>query len=62
MPKYEYVCNKCENVTLVERKISEYNVPPEEGCSECGSKDIYRSVSRGTTFNLKGGGWFSDGY
>jgi putative FmdB family regulatory protein len=62
MPTYEYICNKCEAVTEVERKIRDYNVPPEEGCKECGSKDIYRGVSTGTSFNLKGSGWFKDGY
>ena len=31
-------------------------------CPECGSNTLRRVFSRGTTFILKGGGWFADGY
>jgi predicted nucleic acid-binding Zn ribbon protein len=35
--------------------------PPPAACPECGAGPLARLVSR-TTFQLKGGGWYSDLY
>ncbi|MBI5070664.1 MAG: zinc ribbon domain-containing protein [Deltaproteobacteria bacterium] len=58
MPIYEYLCESCE--TLTER-IQKVGDPGPTKCPECGSRKIAKLVSR-TTFQLKGGGWYSDLY
>jgi predicted nucleic acid-binding Zn ribbon protein len=40
------------------QKVSD---PPPASCPECGGGPLARIVSR-TTFQLKGGGWYSDLY
>ena len=60
MPIYEYECTevKCKEVTekLVKMSEADDKVP----CKTCGEK-TEKKVSR-TSFQLKGGGWESDGY
>jgi len=57
MPIYEYECEKCHEVMEISQKISE---PPKTTCPKCsGSLKKLISVS---SFMLKGGGWYSDGY
>ena len=58
MPIYEYACEKCGELTEVLAKVSD---PPPSKCPQCGSKKMQRVVSR-TSFQLKGGGWYSDLY
>lgn len=58
MPIYEYGCEKCGTVTEVIAKVSD---PAPAKCPSCGSKKIERIVSR-SSFQLKGGGWYADGY
>jgi len=57
MPIYEYECQECRKVVEVWQNISE---EPMTSCPECsgGMKKLISSSS----FQLKGGGWFSDGY
>ncbi len=57
MPMYEYECPVCENVLEVQQKMSD---DPLKTCSVCGG-EVKKLVSR-STFHLKGGGWYSDGY
>jgi putative FmdB family regulatory protein len=58
VPIYEYVCEACGRLTEVMQRMSD---PPPEACPECGSPKLARIVSR-TSFQLKGGGWYSDLY
>lgn len=58
MPIYEYLCESCETLTERMQKIGD---PAPSRCPECGSRKIAKLVSR-TTFQLKGGGWYSDLY
>ena len=57
MPIYEYECTSCHNVLEVFQRISE---EPLCSCPDCsGSLKKLVSVS---SFQLKGGGWYADGY
>jgi putative FmdB family regulatory protein len=56
MPVYEYECSKGHQFE-VEQRISE---APLTRCRVCRAK-ARRLISR-TSFILKGGGWYSDGY
>lgn len=57
MPLYEYRCLKCEHVMEVLQKLSD---PPLRRCRACSGK-VEKMISR-TSFQLKGGGWFDQGY
>ena len=58
MPLYEYACEKCESEFEIEQRITE---DPLKSCPKCRSRRIKRLISR-TSFALKGGGWYADGY
>jgi len=57
MPVYEYECPACEKVIEVQQRISD---DPLTECPECGG-EVKKLVSM-SSFHLKGGGWYSDGY
>lgn len=57
MPIYEYRCTKCEKVTEALQKMGARAL---RKCPHCGGR-MEKMVSR-TGFQLKGGGWFSEGY
>jgi len=58
MPIYEYACETCGEDFEVLQKMSE---PPLKR-HECSPKSsVKRKMSR-TAFQLKGGGWYSEGY
>lgn len=57
MPIYEYECPACEKVFEVHQGM---NDNPLTSCSVCGG-DVKKIVSM-SSFHLKGGGWYSDGY
>ena len=54
MPIYIYECDKCKGTLKVLQKMSD---PPPECCGKPAKKVMGRS-----SFVLKGGGWFRDGY
>jgi putative FmdB family regulatory protein len=58
MPLYEYACEKCGELTEVMQKVSD---PAPAKCPHCGSKKLSKVMSR-TSFQLKGGGWYAEGY
>lgn len=59
MPIYEYRCQKCGHELEVMQKISD---PAPDPCPKCGAaQGLERLVSR-SSFQLKGGGWYSDLY
>ena len=57
MPVYEYECKACEKVLEVQQKMAD---DPLTNCPECGGP-VKKMMSM-NSFQLKGGGWYSDGY
>ena len=58
MPIYEYLCTSCGYQFEEVQKFSE---PSLEECPDCGNNSAQRQVSM-SSFHLKGGGWYKDGY
>ena len=56
MPTYEYACATCGTFDQ-EQRITD---PALKSCPTCGA-EVKRLISR-SSFSLKGGGWYSDGY
>lgn len=57
MPIYEYECPACCNIFEVQQKISDAALTD---CPECGG--AVRKLVSMSSFQLKGGGWYADGY
>lgn len=57
MPVYEYECPQCEKIFEVQQKMTD---EPLSNCPECGGT-VKKLISR-SSFHLKGGGWYADGY
>lgn len=57
MPIYEYQCEKCKKHHEVTQKITD---APLTKCPECKGK-LKKLISL-AGFQLKGGGWYKDGY
>lgn len=57
MPTYDYMCGKCEYEFEIKQRISD---PPVKTCEKCGG-EVTKLISS-STFVLKGGGWYADGY
>jgi putative FmdB family regulatory protein len=57
MPLYEYECDTCLKVFEIQQRMAD---APLSSCPECdGSVKKVMSMS---SFQLKGGGWYADGY
>ena len=57
MPVYEYECQACDQIFEVQQKISD---DPLKSCPEC-QGEVKKLMSM-TSFQLKGNGWYADGY
>lgn len=57
MPVYEYECKECQTVLEVQQKIAD---PPLVSCPEC--EGPVKKLMSMSSFQLKGGGWYADGY
>lgn len=57
MPIYEYECKSCENVFEVQQRMTD---DPLKKCPECDG-EVKKLISA-SSFQLKGGGWYADGY
>jgi putative FmdB family regulatory protein len=57
MPVYEYECNGCQKVFEVHQRIAD---SPLAACPDC--KGSVRKLVSMSSFQLKGGGWYADGY
>lgn len=57
MPVYEYQCAACQRHFEELQKVSD---KPLKKCKICGGP-VTRLISQ-TSFSLKGGGWYKDGY
>jgi putative FmdB family regulatory protein len=59
MPIYEYECQTCQHRYDKLLRIAEADNLQE--CPECHSSESKRRITGGH-FELKGGGWYADGY
>ena len=57
MPVYEYECNDCHKVFEIQQKMSD---APLTVCPEC--EGAVKKLMSMSSFQLKGGGWYADGY
>jgi len=57
MPIYEYQCEACHDVIEAQQSLSD---KPLTTCPSC-TGSLKKIISR-SSFQLKGGGWYSDGY
>jgi len=60
MPIYVYTCNRCKVEFEKIIRISERESASLH-CPDCGCEEVSRVMTR-TSFTLKGGGWYKDGY
>lgn len=58
-PMYDYKCPKCSNEEVVVKSFADYE--REELCPKCKEK-MERQINRSSSFQLKGSGWYKDGY
>lgn len=58
MPIYEYKCASCGKVSEFMMKMSD---PSPEQCPACHKGPLSKLMSQ-TSFQLAGGGWYSQGY
>jgi putative FmdB family regulatory protein len=58
MPVYEYQCQGCGHEFEATQRIAE---PKLVDCPQCQTPRLERLISA-TSFQLKGGGWYRDGY
>ncbi len=58
MPIYEYACDACKHKF---EKFQSVSAKPITECPKCKKKAAKRLISA-STFHLKGGGWFKEGY
>lgn len=59
MPIYEYVCQSCGAIVELLQKVG---ASAPETCGNCGESDTMAKKVSQTSFQLKGGGWYSDLY
>lgn len=57
MPLYEYECDTCSKVFEVQQRMAD---APMSDCPEC--EGSVKKVMSMSSFQLKGGGWYADGY
>lgn len=57
MPIYEYQCESCQEILEKKQSLSE---APLTTCPSC-EGSLKKLISR-SSFQLKGGGWYADGY
>jgi putative FmdB family regulatory protein len=57
MPVYEYECSACAKVFEVQQRMSD---EPLKTCPDC-EGEVRKLVSV-SSFQLKGSGWYTDGY
>jgi len=58
MPIYEYECDKCGHGFEREQRMTD---PPVKTCPKCKARRVTKLISQ-SSFVLKGGGWYADGY
>ena len=58
MPIHEYECDKCGHAFEREQRMTD---PPVKTCPKCKGRKVTKLISQ-SSFVLKGGGWYADGY
>ena len=58
MPLYEYICTACHNEF---EEIQKFSDDPSRVCPKCSKEKVEKKVSL-SGFQLKGEGWYKDGY
>lgn len=59
MPLFDYICSECNySVELLQK----HNEPVPDTCPSCGKRQTLGKRIGITSFQLKGGGWYRDGY
>jgi len=58
MPLYSYKCKECEHELEVLQRMMD---PVLLECPECHKESLEKQISKGTSFELKGNGWFKHG-
>ena len=59
MPIYEYACSACGAHVELLQKVG---ASAPDTCASCGASDTMSKKVSQTSFQLKGGGWYSDLY
>lgn len=63
-PIHGYICSKCKNEFEIfytsQGKVQVEE--PQEKCPKCESTDKERTPPKNVSFELKGKGWYRDGY
>jgi len=57
MPIYEYECQSCQGVIEIWQGLAD---DPVDVCPSCDG--MLKKIISKSSFQLKGGGWFADGY
>ena len=57
MPVYEYECKECDRVFEVQQKMAD---EPLSHCPKC--RAPIKKLMSMSSFQLRGGGWYADGY
>ncbi|MEN8134390.1 MAG: zinc ribbon domain-containing protein [Thermodesulfobacteriota bacterium] len=57
MPIYEYECQSCQEVIEIWQSLADDQV---SSCPSC--EGSLKKIISMSSFQLKGGGWFADGY
>ncbi len=57
MPIYEYECENCHEITEAWQHLTD---EPLTSCPKCSG--VLRKLISRSSFQLKGGGWYADGY
>jgi putative FmdB family regulatory protein len=58
MPIYEYACSDCGYQMEARQRFTD---PPLRVCPSCENETLDRLISE-SSFALRGGGWYADGY
>jgi putative FmdB family regulatory protein len=59
MPRYLYKCNSCQEEVELKKSM---NDPHFKDCPICHKENTLEHILRSGSFQLRGGGWFSQGY
>jgi len=57
MPVYEYECKQCMKVFEMQQKMAD---KPLSNCPDCNAP--VKKLMSMSSFQLRGGGWYADGY
>lgn len=65
MALYDIKCEECgheEEIIAKMSQLDDHGNVKDVTCSKCNSSNVKKLISKSTGFELKGKGWFKDGY